>query len=102
MSRVLTTLSLPHPVPLPLLITGISGVAGYNAFVYFRHLFPGRVLGIRPAQTWRLVGPDVLALDTDDEAGLTELFRRQPFASVLNTTGNCALKACEVAPDLAF
>src|SRR4051794_22316608 len=101
MSPVLTTLPLAGPLPLPLLITGISGVAGYNAFVYFQHRHPGRVIGIRPAQTWRLVGPDIVALDTDEEVGLTELFRRHRFAAVLDTTGNCALKACELDPELA-
>jgi dTDP-4-dehydrorhamnose reductase len=101
MSPVLTTLPLAGPLPLPLLITGISGVAGYNALVYFQHHCPGRVIGIRPAQTWRLVGPDIVALDTDDESGLADLFRRHRFASVLNTSGNCALKVCELDPDLA-
>ncbi len=88
-------------VPLPLLVTGISGVAGYNAFVHFRHHFPGQVVGIRPTQTWRLVGPGIEALDTEDEHTLAELFHRHRFRAVLNTTGNCALKSCELAPEMA-
>src|SRR5262245_45170548 len=96
-----TVLPLPASLPLPLLVTGISGVAGYNAFVQFRALFPGRVVGLRPPQTWRLVAPEIVALDTGDEAGLTALFAQHRFAAVLNATGNCALKACEVDPDLA-
>src|SRR5438045_3968490 len=36
---------------LPLLITGITGVAGYNALHYFRARYPARVIGIRPRQT---------------------------------------------------
>src|SRR4051812_44343163 len=99
MSHGLTALPPPPPLPLPLLITGVSGVAGYNAFVYLRHRYPGQVVGLRPRQTWRLVAPEIVALDTDDEGGLTALFERRRFASVLNATGNCALKACEVAPD---
>jgi dTDP-4-dehydrorhamnose reductase len=98
---ILTDLSLPGPVPLPLLITGISGVAGYNALAWFQHRFPGQVIGIRPRQTWRLVGPGVMAVDTDDETALAALFRRHHFAAVLNTTGNCALKSCELAPEMA-
>jgi dTDP-4-dehydrorhamnose reductase len=98
---ILTDLSLPGPVPLPLLITGISGVAGYNALAWFQHRIPGQVIGIRPRQTWRLVSPSVVAVDTDDEAALAALFRRHHFAAVLNTTGNCALKSCELAPEMA-
>ncbi len=37
---------LPDPL-LPLLITGISGVAGYNALPYFRRQFGNAVVGIR-------------------------------------------------------
>ena len=100
-AAVLTELPLAGPVPLPLLITGISGVAGYNALAYFQHRFPGQVVGIRPTQTWRLAGPGVVALDTEDEHGLAALFQRHHFAAVLNTTGNCALKSCELAPEMA-
>ena len=32
--------------PLPLLITGISGVAGYNALPFFQRAYPGQVIGI--------------------------------------------------------
>jgi dTDP-4-dehydrorhamnose reductase len=98
---VLTSLPLVGPVPLPLLITGISGVAGYNALAYFQHRFPGQVVGIRPTQTWRLTGPGVIAADTEDEPALAALFRRHRFAAVLNTTGNCALKSCELDPGMA-
>jgi dTDP-4-dehydrorhamnose reductase len=86
---------------LPLLITGVSGVAGWNAFPYFRRRCPGRVVGIRPTATWRLVGDDVIGLDTEDRAGLHALFERHRFRSVLNCTGNCALKSCELDPAMA-
>ena len=36
---------------LPLLLTGVSGVAGYNAFFALPARYPGRVVGIRPANT---------------------------------------------------
>ena len=32
--------------PLPMLITGIAGVAGYNALHYFQSKYPGQVFGI--------------------------------------------------------
>jgi dTDP-4-dehydrorhamnose reductase len=87
---------------LPLLVTGVSGVAGYHALFSFLRRYPTQVVGIRPSTTWRLAGPGIVPLDTEDEAGLTDLFRRHRFAGVLNTTGNCALKSCELAPDLAY
>ncbi len=93
---------LPCPVPLPLLITGVSGVAGYNAFAYFRQRYPGRVVGVRPTQTWQLVGDGVAPLDTEDRAGLRALFEEHRFAAVLNCTGNCALKSCELDPAMAW
>jgi dTDP-4-dehydrorhamnose reductase len=86
---------------LPLLVTGIAGVAGYNAFRHFRHRYPGQVVGIRPHQTFRLKGDGVVALDAEDRDGLAALFDRYRFKSVLNTTGNCALKSCELDPAMA-
>lgn len=86
---------------LPLLITGIAGVAGLAAFHYFRGLFPGQVIGIRPRQTWQLTGDGIIAQDAEDVAGVTELFRQYRFGSVLNCVGNCALKSCELDPAMA-
>lgn len=91
----------PLPIPLPLLITGISGVAGYNALPYFQQRHPGQVVGIRPTQTWQLAGPGILAVDTQDRDVLFDLFREYGFRSVLNCTGNCALKSCELDPAMA-
>src|SRR5438270_6510651 len=92
---------LPYPVPLPLLITGITGVAGYNAFHYFRRKYPGQVVGLRPRQTAGLTGDGIVALDAEDADGLRELCRTFRFRSVLNAVGNCALKACELDPAMA-
>ena len=89
------------PSRLPLLITGVSGVAGYNALFYFRARYPGQVIGVRPTQTWQLVADDIVPLDTEDRAGLETLFAAYRFRSVLNTTGNCALKSCELDPAMA-
>ena len=86
---------------LPLLITGVSGVAGWNAFPYFLRRYPSGVIGIRPTATWQLVADGVIALDTEDRVGLHALFERHRFRSVLNCTGNCALKSCELDPAMA-
>ena len=85
----------------PLLITGITGVAGYNAFRYLRGKFPGQVIGTRPQQTWRLNGDGVVVLDAEDGDGMRELFREYRFRTVLNGVGNCALKSCELDPSMA-
>jgi dTDP-4-dehydrorhamnose reductase len=76
-------------------------VAGYNAFHYFRKRFPGQVIGIRPHQTFRLNGEGILAIDADDAAGMRELCQEFRFGSVLNCVGNCALKSCELDPEMA-
>ncbi len=86
---------------LPLLITGITGVAGFNALRYFRERYPGQVFGIRPRQTWRLVGDGIIPLNAEDGPGVKDLFQTYRFRSVLNCTGNCALKSCELDPKMA-
>jgi dTDP-4-dehydrorhamnose reductase len=92
----------PLLTALPLLITGITGVQGYNALAYFRRCYPGRVVGVRPRQTWQLVGNDIVALDAEDRAALGALFTAHRFRSVLSSTGNCALKPCELDPAMAW
>jgi len=88
--------------PLPLLVTGIAGVAGYNAFQYFRDRYPGRVIGTRRADNWRLQGNGVVACDIYDFDRLRRLFDQHQFAAVLNCEGTCKLKSCELDPWLAW
>jgi len=89
-------------VPLPLLITGIAGVAGYNAFDYFRSRYPGQVVGIRQRDNLRLSGEGVVACNAEDHDGLKRLFDQHGFRSVLDCAGNCALRACELDSELAW
>jgi dTDP-4-dehydrorhamnose reductase len=91
----------PLTLRLPLLITGITGVAGYNALHYFQKRYPGQVIGTRPRKTWRLTGAGIVVLDAEDADGLRDLFRTYRFGSVLNAVGNCALKSCELDPAMA-
>ena len=86
---------------LPLLITGISGVAGYNALAYFSARYPGQVIGIRQRDNWRLTGPEVVACDAEDGETLARLFDEYEFGTVLDCAGNCALKSCELDPQMA-
>src|SRR5262249_26313167 len=58
-------------------------------------------IGIRPVQTFRLTGDGIVALDADDADGMRDLFRNYQFRSVLNCVGNCALKSCELDPEMA-
>jgi dTDP-4-dehydrorhamnose reductase len=88
-------------VHLPLLITGVTGVAGFNAWHYFRKRYPGQVLGTQPRLPARFLGEDVVPLDAEDAAGMRELFRTHRFRAVLNAVGNCALKSCELDPAMA-
>jgi len=87
---------------LPLLITGVAGVAGYNAMDYFRRKYPGQVMGIRQADNWRLTGDGIVACNAEDNDALRRLFDRYEFRSVLNAAGNCALRACELDTRLAW
>ena len=80
----------PAEVPLPLLITGVAGVPGYNAMTYFGGKYPGRVIGIRQVENFRLVGPGIVACNAEDDAGLAKLFDEHQFAAVLDCAGNCA------------
>jgi dTDP-4-dehydrorhamnose reductase len=76
-------------------------VAGYSALHYFERRYPGQVFGLRPPVSVSLRGDNIMAEDTDNVTGMAALFRRFRFRSVLNTTGNCALKACELDTAMA-
>ncbi len=88
--------------PLPLLITGVSGVAGYNALPYFLARYPGRVVGIRQRDNWRLSGTGIVACDAEDFDALSRLFDEHQFTAVLDCAGNCALRSCELDPEMAW
>lgn len=88
--------------PLPLLITGIAGVAGYNALPYFQARYPGEVIGIRQQDNRNLRGAGIVACNLEDRDQLARLFEEYRFAAVLNCAGNCALKACELDTRLAW
>jgi dTDP-4-dehydrorhamnose reductase len=89
-------------VPLPLLITGVAGVAGYNAFHYFRSRCPGQVVAIRQEDNWPLTGDGIIPCNAEDHGRLRALFDQYQFQSVLNCAGNCALRACELDSRLAW
>ncbi len=89
-------------VPLPLLITGVASVAGYNAMEYFCEKYPGQVIGTRRADNRKLVGEGIVACDVEDRETLKRLFDQYQFASVLNCGGSCKLRSCELDPQMAW
>lgn len=91
----------PSTFPRPLLVTGIAGVAGYNAFRYFRGKFPGQVIGTRREDHWPLRGKGIVGCDVEDRDSLRRLLDHHQFAAVLNCGGSCALKSCELDPAMA-
>jgi len=95
-------MSSTSPPPLPLLITGVAGVAGYNALDYFQKRYPGKVVGIRQQDNWRLSAANIVACNTENRSELLRLFDRHRFRAVLNAAGNCALRACELDSRLAW
>lgn len=90
-----------RPDQLPLLITGIAGVAGYNAFSHFRQKYGDQVIGLRTVKNWPLSGDQIVACDIEDESRFKEIVDKYQIRSILNCGGSCALKACELDPDMA-
>jgi dTDP-4-dehydrorhamnose reductase len=87
--------------PLPLLVTGVAGVAGYNAFHFLRRQYGRHVIGIRRKDNWPLHGEGIVACDGDDHEMLARLFDKHQFSSILNCEGTCKLKSCELDPQMA-
>ncbi|WP_425615878.1 NAD(P)-dependent oxidoreductase [Anatilimnocola sp. NA78] len=92
---------LPADPPLPLLITGLAGVAGYNAFQFLRAKYGEQVLAIRRTDYWPLSGPGIIPCDMDDRDAMRRLFDKYQFAAVLHCEGTCKLKSCELDPVMA-
>lgn len=86
---------------LPLLITGIAGVAGYNAFAFFRQKYGNQVSGQRPVRNWPLSGDGIIGCDLEDTDAICRLLHEGKFRTVLNCGGSCALKSCELDPAMA-
>ena len=91
----------PQSAPLPMLITGIPGVPGYNALHYFRSLYGDQVIGIRQTKMWPLIGDGIVACDAEDRDAINRLWDKYQFRSVLNCSGSCKLKSCELDPGMA-
>lgn len=89
------------PEQLPLLITGVAGVAGYNAFRYFRGIYGDQVIGVRPRNNWPLSGPGIVGCDFERPGEIQKVIAQHQIKSLLNAGGSCRLKACEMDPVMA-
>jgi len=91
-----------HPTPaLPMLVTGIAGVPGYNAFHYFRSLYGDQVIGVRQASMWPLAGDGIVPCEVEQPAEVQRLWDHYRFKTLLNCGGSCRLKSCELDPSMA-
>ena len=86
---------------LPLLVTGVAGVAGFNAFHHFRRLYGKQVLGVRPVNNWPLSGAGIIGCDVENRDAFSRLVHENQIRSILNCGGSCRLKACEYDPKMA-
>lgn len=100
-TEYLMTLVPPQRPPLPMLVTGIAGVPGYNAFHFFRARYGDQVIGIRQATNWPLRGDGIVPCDVEDERAVAELWDKHQFRTLVNCGGSCRLKSCELDPAMA-
>ena len=100
-STIATRPLLEQHTALPLMVCGIAGVSGYNAFHALRNKYGERVYGQRPTKNWPLTGPGIIGADLEDPVAFANLLAEKQIKTVLNCGGTCALKACELDPDMA-
>ncbi len=90
----------------PILVLGLPGVPGFNAFFYLRELYPGQTFGLAPPQSAELAapgdsfGPGLVWADPEKPEEVAALFDRHSFRTVVDASGWCALKPCELDPAL--
>lgn len=90
----------------PVLVLGIPGVPGFNAFLGLRAFFPGSIWGIAPPHVPELRapesswGPGLLTADPEDIGHLAALCETHNIKTVVDASGWCALKSCEMDPAL--
>ena len=86
---------------LPLLVCGIAGVAGYNAFHYFRQKYGDQVFGQRTVRNWPLQGDGIIGCDIENQNDFEQLLSQLEIRTIFNCGGSCALKSCELDPQMA-
>jgi len=99
--KQITQLDRLSTAELPLLICGVAGVPGYNAFFHFRNSYGDQVIGQRTTRNWPLQRPGMVACDVEDTAKFRKLLEDFQVKTILNCGGSCALKSCELDPEMA-
>lgn len=86
---------------LPLLIAGVAGVPGFNAFAQLRKKYGDQVIGQRTTRNWPIQRTGMIACDVEDTPNFVQLLKRHRVKTILNCGGSCALKSCELDPKMA-
>jgi len=86
---------------LPVLVCGIAGVSGYNAFHWFKERYGENVIGQRPRRNWNLNGENIVGHDLSEVDAIRSVIQKHKVRTVINCGGSCALKACECDPEMA-
>lgn len=84
-----------------MMICGIAGVSGYNAFHWFRERYGNDVVGQRPRRNWNLTGENIVGHDLSEVDAIKRIIDEYGIRTVVNCGGSCALKACECDPEMA-
>lgn len=93
--------TLPDP-PLPMLVTGVTGVAGYGALAYLQTRFPGQVYAAVQETDVDFPAPNLISVELRDYSAIEQVCDEYKFQSILDCAGNCALKACQLSPKIAW
>ncbi len=86
-----------------ILVAGLTGVPGYNAFYFLRKLFPGQVVGIALPETlvqFKDIDSGLVGVDSENPEELDRLWTEFPIRTIVEASGWCALKPCELDPAL--
>jgi len=94
--------SLDSHERLPILVTGISGVAGYGLFYELQRRFGNRVFGTRPEKTFRLVGDGIFGTNLSEPDNVRRLINEHGIRTIVNCGGSCHLKGCELDHEMAI
>ncbi len=86
----------------PILVSGLAGIPGLNAFYYFKRQNIGSVFGLCAPHQHQLNESNILYIEAGDRKGLEKLFRQYNFETVIDASGCCALKSCEYNKELSY
>lgn len=97
---------IEYTAATPILVLGMPGVPGFNAFFHLRSLFPGLVSGMAPPNVPELLaaaapfGSGLFQGDPENPKHLTQALDAHNIRTVVDASGWCALKSCELDPAL--